>query len=186
MSDKKSGRTFWDFMSEFFESDGLFLAIFAIVMIGILGSSCEIRVMPENTKATETATVEPLPEPQDYSVMDRFLDAIRHVETGGEPNGGIGAIGDGGASLGPYQISRAYWQDAVEHDPSLARGRTYADVGTDDAYSREVIKAYFDRYRRDGDGWYELARYHNGGPRGPEKTATIQYAEKVMQRFNDG
>ena len=40
------------------------------------------------------------------------LDAIRVVETGGCPNDGIGAIGDGGNALGPYQIWKPYWIDA--------------------------------------------------------------------------
>ena len=29
-----------------------------------------------------------------------FLDALRAVETGGTPNGGLGAIGDGGKAYG--------------------------------------------------------------------------------------
>ena len=40
------------------------------------------------------------------------LQAIRTVETGGMPNGGIGALGDGGKAYGPYQIWKPYWQDS--------------------------------------------------------------------------
>ncbi len=40
-----------------------------------------------------------------------FFKAIRFVETGAmvQPQD---AVGDGGRSIGPYQISRAYWADS--------------------------------------------------------------------------
>ena len=53
-----------------------------------------------------------------------LLDAIRRVETGGCKNP-ANAVGDNGKAIGPFQIHRVYWQDAVEHDPSI--GGTYAD-----------------------------------------------------------
>ena len=36
----------------------------------------------------------------------QVLDAIRIVESGGEPNGGRGAVGDGGNALGPTRFGK--------------------------------------------------------------------------------
>ena len=47
------------------------------------------------------------------------------VETGGsrDPEN---AVGDGGNAIGPYQIHKVYWQDAVSYDRSLtSSGKTY-------------------------------------------------------------
>lgn len=105
------------------------------------------------------------------------LDAIRHVETGGcaDP---ASAVGDGGRALGPYQIHRGYWQDAVQFDPSLvANGETYASV-RNAAYAERVMLAYWSRYAKSWDA-ETLARVHNGGPKGARKAATLGYWAKV-------
>ena len=66
----------------------------------------------------------------------QLLDAIKQVESGGDSE----AVGDGGDSIGAYQIQRAYFDDAVEFDKSLAKYK-YEDVKKDDV-ARKVIKAY--------------------------------------------
>lgn len=106
-----------------------------------------------------------------------LLDAIRHVETGGlrDPEN---ARGDGGASLGPYQIQRAYWRD------SGVPGH-YEQV-RDQAYAERVVLAYWRRHCPDalraGD-WQTLARVHNGGPAGHRKYATLKYWSKVNAKL---
>ena len=110
-----------------------------------------------------------------------ILDAIRAVETGAEADP-ANAVGDGGKALGPYQIWAAYWQDAVEHDPSLvANGQTYQDV-RNQAYAERVILAYWSRYAPSWDA-QTLARIHNGGPKGHRKQATLGYWAKVRDRM---
>lgn len=93
------------------------------------------------------------------ATLSDYLDALQQVETGGEPNGGRDAVGDDGASLGPLQIQRAYWQD------SRVPG-TYEQV-RDVAYARRVVIGYARRYEpaalKRGD-WETLARLHNAGP----------------------
>ena len=103
-----------------------------------------------------------------------LFDAIRQVETGGHPDP-ENAIGDGGKSIGPYQISLAYWMDANEHDHSI--GGTYRDVRKRE-YAERIMMAYWDRYSPD-DHPETLARIHNGGPLGHEKKATDFYWAKV-------
>ena len=110
----------------------------------------------------------------------RFLDAIRRVETGSLPNAGVGAIGDKGASIGPYQIQRGYHADA-----RMKAGR-YEDCSTSASYSEQVMLAYFARYAPkalEAKDWETLARVHNGGPKGHTKKATLGYWSKVQKEM---
>lgn len=104
---------------------------------------------------------------------ESFWRALHQVETSGR-HGAI--LGDNGKSLGPLQISRAYWQDARV-------GGSYSQV-TSIVYARRVVTAYLKRYAP--QAWANgdvatLARIHNGGPTGHKKTATLSYAEKVRR-----
>ena len=111
-----------------------------------------------------------------------ILDAIERVETGGHADP-ANAVGDGGKALGPMQIHRVYWADAVEHDPTLvANGETYQSV-RDRTYARRVVMAYWSRYAK---SWTseELARIHNGGPKGHAKRATLGYWAKVKKALD--
>ena len=86
---------------------------------------------------------------------ERLLDAIRQVESGGRED----LVGDGGRAIGPYQIHRAYWTDAVRADPRL--GGKYEDCKRE-AYARRVVRAYLSHYGK-GKTSEQLARMHNGG-----------------------
>jgi hypothetical protein len=116
--------------------------------------------------------------PADYN-LDRVLDAIRIVETGGEKDP-ANAVGDGGKAIGPFQIHRVYWQDALEYDPSI--GGTYADC-KDEAYARRVVRAYLSRYVKT---WNDqtVARTHNGGPAGAKRKSTLNYWRKVQKHLD--
>mgnify|MGYP006274859625 CR=1 FL=1 len=105
----------------------------------------------------------------------RLLDAIRQVESGGD----CSLVGDGGKAIGPYQIHQSYWADAVQHDPTI--GGTYADC-VDEQYARRVVVAYLHRYGR-GKSDEQLARIHNGGPRGHLKMATLKYLAKIKREM---
>ena len=124
--------------------------------------------------------------PQTYA-WRQTLDAIRQVETGGLPNEGVGARGDGGRAAGPYQIHRIYHTDATSRDRALT---DYGKCLTSKQYSERVVRAYMDRYARSALGRLEagagtlvdverIARIHNGGPRGHQKKATLKYWAKV-------
>lgn len=110
-----------------------------------------------------------------------ILDAIRHVESGGRPNP---PDGDGGLAIGPYQIHRVYWEDAVTHVPEL-RTRGY-QACRERAYAERVIDAYMRRWVP--DAWRHgeaetIARVHNGGPQGAAKASTDRYWRKVHARL---
>ena len=111
------------------------------------------------------------------AALQPLLDAIRQVETGSHPDP-ANALGDGGRSLGPYQISRAYWKDSgVPGHYEMVRYRPYAE---------RVIKAYWRRHcpralaRLD---FQVLARTHNGGPQGPIYPSTLPYWHRVRDRL---
>jgi len=104
--------------------------------------------------------------------VERLLAAIRQVESGGDP----AAVGDGGRSLGAYQISLAYWADGGGR-----RERWRLDA-RDDAACRSIIRAYWRRYcpaALAGEDLQTLARVHNGGPTGARKAATLPYWRAV-------
>ena len=103
-----------------------------------------------------------------------FWSALHHVETSGR----LGAIeGDGGRSLGPLQISRAYFAD------SRVAG-SYEQVIELEA-AIKVASAYMRRY--EPEAWRQgnvdiLARLHNAGPSWRRKlAATDAYAAKVLR-----
>jgi len=124
-----------------------------------------------------TSTAVAVPPPQGFDPIP-ILNAIQKVETGGCENPSE-AVGDGGRAIGPLQIHRAYWQDAVEFDPSI--GGKYEDC-KDLAYARRIVVAYWTRY---APNWSSetLARVHNGGPKGHRKTATVKYWGKVWKNL---
>lgn len=132
------------------------ITIFVLIVFGLL--------------ATLAAAV---PPPSDYDT-DRILDAIREVETGGHPDP-TNAVGDGGKAIGPYQIHRVYWQDAIQYDPSI--GGVYEDC-RNEQYARRIILAYLSRYCK---VWTDqnVSRIHNGGPKGHKKSSTIKYWKKI-------
>jgi len=101
-----------------------------------------------------------------------LLAAIRMVESSGDDR----AVGDSGRSLGPYQISRAYWLDGGG-DPA----RYETDVWSPRS-SRRVVLAYWRRYASAAlttADLEKLARIHNGGPAGDRMAATRRYWMKV-------
>lgn len=105
-----------------------------------------------------------------------LLDAIWMVEASGRLNP---PDGDGGKSIGPYQISYAYWQDAVDFDPTI--GGQYEDCRNKD-YAERVVLAYWRRYVPNGPD-ERRARVHNGGPAGYRKPATERYWQKVQREL---
>ena len=122
---------------------------------------------------------------------DKFWDAIKQVESSGNEN----AVGDNGRSIGPLQIQRGYYNDAVERNPSLQSGKyagyTYENCKGSGSfeYSRAVAEGYMNRYateRRLGHlpTFEDMARIHNGGPNGYKMEATVKYWEKVNKILN--
>jgi hypothetical protein len=107
-----------------------------------------------------------------------FFDAIREVETGGHSDP-ANAKGDSGRSLGPYQITRAYWKDSgVPGSYQMVRKKAYAE---------RVMMAYWKRYCRRALkrlNFQVLARIHNGGPKGAKRKTTLAYWRRVRKKLS--
>lgn len=129
-----------------------------------------------------------------------LFDAIMIKESGwdeGNP-GNEDAEGDFDSddvphAIGPYQIWKRYYDDAVEKDPTLkANGMKYENCkgpGSKE-YSKKVVQAYMDRYATEARlrrkvTSEDIARIHNGGPNGYDKTSTEAYwhaVEVILQK----
>lgn len=111
--------------------------------------------------------------------VPRILKAIQKVETGGCKNPSA-AIGDNGKAIGPFQIHKVYWQDAVQYDPSI--GGKYEDC-KDVVYARKIVVAYLSRY---APNWNvdTVSGIHNGGPKGSTSSSTKEYRRKVKEAYN--
>jgi hypothetical protein len=118
----------------------------------------------------------------DYALQPSFVRAIHTVESGGR-SGNI--IGDNGKALGPLQIHKACWVDALAHNPSI-RGK-YSDC-TNLQYSIMIMTSYLNKYEQKAvlnRQSIPLARCWNGGPHwrdNPKKTDG--YCRKVISRLN--
>lgn len=106
-----------------------------------------------------------------------LFDVICEVETGGHRNS-TNAQGDNGRSLGPYQISRAYWRDSgVPGRYQMVRNMAYAE---------RIMRAYWKRYcprELSQLDFQTLARIHNGGPKGAQNSRTLSYWRRVQSKL---
>ena len=111
-----------------------------------------------------------------------ILHAIHMVESGGRS---VAPDGDGGLAIGPFQIHRAYWADAMKQEPEL--GGVYEDCRKLD-YAERVVRAYMQRHAATawslGDA-QTIARIHNGGPQGKDRAATLGYWQRVRRHLAD-
>lgn len=111
----------------------------------------------------------------------RFLHALHLAESMGKKHGV--KDGDGGRAIGPFQIHRAYWEEAVAHRNI---GGRYEDC-RDYNYSVRVVNSCLDRWARryiEQGNWEAVARIHNGGPAGHKKKATRAYWRRVKAELN--
>ena len=126
-------------------------------------------------------TVSLLTAPLTEKEMTDVLAAIRIVESNDDPD----AVGDGGDSIGCYQIQKCYWLDAKEFSDL---GGTYLDC-YNRGYADRTVRFYVARYateRRLGREvtQEDVARIHNGGPNGYKKECTKKFWKKVEVILN--
>jgi len=129
------------------------------------------------TRHAAAAPQSPKPTVQDV------IDAIREVETGGNPNP-TNAVGDGGRSIGPWQISRPYYDDALWIlNQQLEATPSYSVAAKSDVWGPKIMLAYWTRYCPEAVTNVDaqtLARTHSGGLFGPSRSATLPYWHKVQ------
>lgn len=109
-------------------------------------------------------------------------DAIKEVESGGDCK----AIGDNGNAVGAYQIHEIYVKDA-----NRISGKSYTlEDRYDEKKSLEIVKivtTYYGNYYKKKTGKEVtpeiIARIHNGGALGWNKSSTISYWNKVKSKL---
>lgn len=119
------------------------------------------------------------------NVSTKFLDRLALVESWRDDS----AINQKEDAHGRYQIRQCYLDDANE---SLGTSYTLADCH-DPRIAEAVVRAYLLRYgsafeKRTGRTAtpVDLARIHNGGPRGAEKAATADYGTAFLDLVGVG
>lgn len=105
--------------------------------------------------------------------LDDLLNAIATVESNNNPT----AVGDNGKAVGLFQIHKIYVDDVnrILGYPAFA----YADR-LDPQKSRSMISVYLRHYGKN-KSLDDMARIHNGGPRGYKKKSTLRYCQKVRR-----
>jgi hypothetical protein len=106
--------------------------------------------------------------------LTNLITALIAVESSGNDQ----AIGDQGRALGALQIHRGVVLDVNRFTGSRHR---WEDM-TNRALARKVCQAYLERYAR-GATAEQAARRWNGGPRGDQKPATLDYWRKVEKQL---
>jgi hypothetical protein len=131
---------------------------------------------PAKVHATQGShSIKPLPS--------EVIRAINMVEAGGRKVNV--PTGDHGKALGPFQIHKPYWIDALEYNPTLktidGKPATWNDCNNYD-YAVKVVNAYMNRYAKKYIGntlqdtdVMKIALKHNGGG-DPNYTAKIKKA----------
>jgi hypothetical protein len=125
--------------------------------------------------------------------IERLIDCLEAVETGGTPEAERDAVtGDGGAALGRLQIHRIM----VDECNRIMRRAvwTYADR-SDRQKSRDMCGVYLRHWgerlpapirTNGGKMLLALARLWNGGPQGWLKPQTVGYSRKVLREWGKG
>jgi hypothetical protein len=143
--------------------------MFAVILATVICSTTTFKDVTVRPRENPVKTI-------DFHTVDQLLDAMYTVES----NRGLILVGDGGKAIGPYQIWKAYWQDAVEFDKSI--GGEYQDC-MKKAYAEKIVRAYWKRYAPKSATLEQLARIHNGGPRGHLNPNTIKYWNKIKKEL---
>ena len=116
--------------------------------------------------------------PPTDSEMDKLFGAMLVVE--GNPTNKKVHEPNGTITQGPYCISRAYWDDAMEFSDYVVDYDKYVN---NHEMCEAVMRLYFKRYK--ACTLEQMARIHNGGPRGMSKKSTEVYWAKVQEAMSN-
>lgn len=132
------------------------------------------------TPAGGTSCTDPETDMEAFEIPAALLRAIAAVESGSDD----WAWNPEEDAHGRYQIRAAYLADA---NALLGTRYRLAEMH-DPAKAERVVRAYLAHYgtARGATSARDLARIHNGGPRGATKRATLEYADRVLAALEGG
>ena len=87
----------------------LVLYVYVLLLLNV-----DVQITVAQTPATSSCPS------VDVHVDDRFLDILRNIESEGD----LCKINITGSKIGPYQISKAYYDDALDFNEDLERPGT--------------------------------------------------------------
>jgi len=159
--------------------------VFSTLLIPIFSTVPSTTNFPENIDQTEPIE-EPIPEPEiivsSEPTIEDLINALIFIESSGREN----AIGDNHMitpSVGILQIRQSLVNDVNRIQKRNKRTLRYT---YDDRFSREksieMFMIWHNHYHQSSD-FEKIARCWNGGPRGMNKTATVNYWYKVDKRM---
>lgn len=105
--------------------------------------------------------------------LNDLLDAMAMIESGGDPN----KVGDNGQAVGMFQIHPIYVRDVnrILGFPAFSLKDRWCPEK-----SRRMTTYYIRHYGRSLE---QMARCHNGGPKGWKKKSTLPYWKKVKAQL---
>jgi len=104
--------------------------------------------------------------------FDQLLESIATVESNNNPQ----AYNKKEDAVGLYQIRPIYQKDV---NRILGEEKYTSQDRWNPIKSREMVEIYLNHYGKD-KSFEEMARIHNGGPRGHEKESTLDYLENII------
>ena len=129
------------------------------------------------------------PVKAENQIKDDFIWAICLTESGGRE--GL-ILGDKSSktgvyrALGPLQIHRSCWTDAIRHDPKIGGSYNFC---TNFSYSKKIFISYQNLYKKKTNLEEEkMAKIWNGGvnfqktSKSPAKTANLEKYWKKVQK----
>jgi hypothetical protein len=155
----------------------VFLSII-VVAVAVVLSSMAFNCPKVSEHNSPSGVGDGLPAPSGEHTFEDLLDAIEWVESKGNPL----AVGDGGEAIGAYQIHKIYVDDVnrIWRGHGRIDGFFEYDDRLSSNESRRMVAKYLKHY---GGTFEEMARKHNGGPKGHLKESTKPYWEKVKARL---
>ena len=157
-----------------------FLSFYAMAFVLLVVATLCLTASPSYSGETKAPTFS----------KAQVYEALNMVEASGKKRSV--PTGANGRAIGPLQIHKSYWTDAIELNERVNNrfglaGSEYKQCERWE-YSKRIVNVYMTRYATDAwSGNMQLrdvltvARIHNGGPRGNGKEATKKYADKVIR-----
>ncbi len=119
----------------------------------------------------------------------KLLEAIAKVES----NNDVCAIDKNKEAYGIYQITKPYWDDALEFDPLLCEEGPFPNnvfgIGSEE-FATMVVESYICRYATEERLGHQptnedIARIHKGGPDGYMNGITEGFWDEVESAYDD-
>ena len=144
-----------------------------------------IQPIPQKLLYPTTEVEIPTPIPTNPLLKIDYEDSLMNAMIFVESRNKDSVIGDNGKAIGILQMHKIAVRSV---NKILKKNDIDLEYSYDDRYSRQkTIEMYWiwRNAKHDSSNYETIARSWNGGPRGPKKTATIHYWNKVEKEMKN-